>query len=156
MADTWILVADRARARLFSLDKGTARMIEIGDFINAAARTPGHERENAPPARVHDRFGEGRHVIEAHTSPREKPAKQFAAMLGSHLKHAHSQQQYRDLVLIAPPGFLGMLNTTLDARLRAAVVLTIAKNLTRAGTEAIRAELPRSLFRCLHIAVVKP
>ena len=147
MADVWVLVADRARARLFSLGKGARRMIEIEDFVNPEARTPGHEREHAPPPRVHDRFGEGRHAIEAHTSPKEKVALRFAAMLGSHLKHAHDEQRYRDLVLIAPPGFLGMLNAILDAQLRAAVVLRLSKNLTHASGAVIRAELPKALFR---------
>lgn len=145
MTDVWILVADRARARLFSLDKGAAHMNEIEDFVNAATRIPGHEREHAAPPRVHDRFGEARHAIEAHTPPREKAALQFAATLGSVLEHAHAGQRYRDLVLIAPPGFLGMLNAALGPRLRAAVALKVAKNLTRGSAEAIHAEIPRRL-----------
>lgn len=156
MTDTWILVADRARARLFSLDERASQLKEIEDFVNAAARTPGHERGHAPPPRVHDRLGEGRHAIEAHTSPREKSAQQFAAMLASVLEHAHAERRCRDLVLIAPPGFLGMLNAALGAHLRAAVVLKLAKNLTRSTAETIRAELPRSLFRRLDVAAVKP
>ena len=113
MADVWIVAADRARARLFSLDAESSRMTEIADFVNPEARAPGHEREHAPPPRVHDRFGEGRHAIEAHTSPKEKAALQFAAMLGSHLKHAYDEQRCRELVLIAPPGFLGMVKAAL-------------------------------------------
>ncbi len=147
MADIWILVADRARARLFSLDEGAARLNEIEDFVNTAARIPGHEREHAPPPRVHDRLGEGRHAIEAHTSPREKAALQFAAMLGSRLKHAHDEQRYRDLVLIAPPRFLGALNTALGARLGEAVLLRVSKNLTRSPPNEIREVLPRRLFK---------
>jgi protein required for attachment to host cells len=145
MADVWILVADRARARLFSLDKGAPRMIEIEDFVNPEARIPGHEREHAPPPRVHDRFGEGRHAIEAHTSPREKAALQFAAMLGSRLKRAHDEQRYRDLVLIAPPGFLGALNAALGAHLGGTVLLRVSKNLTRNPANEIRAALPHRL-----------
>jgi hypothetical protein len=100
-ADVWILVADRARARLFSLGKRAPCMIEIEDFVNPEARTPGPKRERAPPPRVHDRFGEGRHVIEAHTPPREIAAMHFAARLGIYLRRAHDEQHYRDLVLIA-------------------------------------------------------
>ncbi len=146
MADVWILVADRARARLFSLDEGAARLNEIEDFVNTVARIPGHERERAPPPRVHDRLGEGRHAIEARTSTREKAALQFAAMLGSRLKHAHDEQRYRDLVLIAPPRFLGALNTALGALLGGAVLLRVSKNLTRSAASEIREALPLQLF----------
>lgn len=156
MADTWILVADRARARLFSLEKGAAHMDEIEDFVNVAARVPGHAQGRAPPPRAHDRLGESRHVIEAHTSPREKSAHQFAATLAAGLEHAHAERRYGDLVMIAPPGFLGVLNTALGAGPRAAVVLTIAKNMTRVRVDAIRAALPPSLLRHMRMAVVKP
>jgi protein required for attachment to host cells len=147
MTDIWILVADRARARLFSLSKGASRMIEIEDFVNPEARTPGHELEHAPPPRVHDRIGEGRHAIEAHISPREKAALQFATMLGSHLKHAYDEQRYRDLVLIAPPRFLGALNAALGVRLGETVLLRVSKNLTRRPANQIREALPRNLFK---------
>lgn len=147
MTDIWILVADRARARLFSLSEAAPCMIEIEDFVNPAARTPSHEREHAPPPRVHDRVGEGRHAIEAHTSPREKATSQFAAMLGSHLKHAHDEQRYRDLVLVAPPRFLGALNAALGVRLGETVLLRVSKNLTRSPEKEIREALPQRLFK---------
>ena len=147
MTGTWILVADSARARLFSLGDGAARLEEVGDFINAAARTPGHELESAPPARVHDRFGEGRHAIDARTPPKDKVAARFAGELKSELERGHAEQRYDELVLIAPPRFLGMLNAALGEHLHGSVVLKIAKNLTRKNAETIRAELPRSLFR---------
>ena len=153
MVDTWILVADRARARLFSVGSGAPHLIEIADFVSPEARTPGHEREYAPPSRIHDRFGENRHAIEAHTSPREKAALQFAAMLGSHLKHAHGERLYHELVLIAPPRFLGALNATLGTHLDEAVVrLRVSKNLTRSPASEIREALPRDLFRRLPLA----
>lgn len=147
MADIWILAADRARARLFSLDAGAPRLIEIADFVNPAARIPGHEREHAPPPRVHDQFGEGRHAIEAHTSPKEKAALQFAAMLGAHLEHAHDERRFRGLVLIAPPRFLGALNAALGARLGETVLLRVSRNLTRSPANEIREALPRGLFK---------
>ena len=147
MKEVWVLVADRARARLFSLDTDVPRMTEIADFVNPEARTPGHEREHAPPPRVHDRVGEGRHAIEAHTSPREKAALQFAAILGTHLKHAHDEQRYRDLVLVAPPRFLGALNAALGARIGNTVLLRVSKNLTRSPGNKIREALPDELFK---------
>ena len=147
MSDTWILVADSARARLFSLEPGPRRLQEIGDFINAAARTPGHEQQTAPPARVHDRFGESRHAIEVRTPQKEKVAARFAAELKSALERGHAEQRCRQLVLIAPPRFLGTLNAALDEVLRESVVLKIAKNLTRKDAASVLAELPRPLPR---------
>lgn len=139
MADTWILVADHARARLFSMNAG--RMDEIGDFVNAAARVPGHERAHAPPSRVHDRFGDSRHAVQSHTLPRDKAATRFADALQSVLDRGRIAREYQNIVLIAPPRFLGVLNTAIGEQLGDFVTLRIAKNLTRRKPEAIRAEL---------------
>jgi protein required for attachment to host cells len=147
VTDIWILVADGARARLFALGKGAPRMVEIADFVNPEARMPGHELDQAPPPRVHDRIGEGRHAIEARTSPKQKAASQFAAMLGSYLEHALAERRCGDLVLVAPPRFLGALNAALGARLGRTVRLRIPKNLTRSTADEIREALPQALSR---------
>lgn len=147
MSGTWILVADSARARLFSVSAGATGLEEIGDFINAAARTPGHDLEHAQPARVHDRFGDNRHAIDARTPPRVKAAAQFAEVLKSALERGQAGLRFRHLVLIAPPRFLGVLNSTLGARLGETVRLRVSKNLTRRAANEIAEALPRRLFK---------
>jgi protein required for attachment to host cells len=151
-AATWILVADRARARLFSINRRAGRMIEFEDFVDPEARTPGHEPEHAPPPRVHDRVGEARHAIEVHTSPREKAALQFAASLGSYLKHAHGRRRYREMVLIAPPRFLGALNAALGAHVGETVLLRVAKNMVRLSASEIGEALPHGLLKRCAVA----
>lgn len=150
MADTWVLVADHARARLFSLEAG--RLDEIACFANVEARVPGHERERAPPPRVHDRFGESRHATQARTLPQDKIAARFANELLTALACGRTAHEYRKLVLIAPPRFLGVINSALGESLHACVALRIAKNLTRRKPEAIRAELPRALLKPITVA----
>lgn len=144
--ETWVLTADRARARLFSLTLD-ARMVEIKDFVNPEARAPARELEHAPPARIHDRFGESRHAVEARTSPRNKVISRFAATLATYLAQARAERRYQHLILIAPPRFLGALNAALGEHLRKTVALGVAKNLTRSPVERIREVLPRSLFK---------
>ncbi|MGN6193183.1 MAG: host attachment protein, partial [Rhodanobacteraceae bacterium] len=126
---------------------GAPRFIKRAQFETPAGRPPAPAGEHPPPPRVHDRFGEGRHAIEAHTSPREKAALQFATMLGSYLKRAHDEQRYRELVLIAPPGFLGALNAALGARLGETVLSRVSKDLTRSPANEIRKALPHGLFK---------
>lgn len=147
MADVWILVADHARARLFALDAG--HLDEVRDFVNAEARVPGHDTERAPPPRVHDRMGEGRHAIEARTLPHDKAAARFADTLRAALEQGRTAHAYAKLVLIAPPRFLGFLNASLGDALAGCVALRIAKNLTRDPPAAVRAALPRALLNPL-------
>lgn len=145
MPDVWVLVADQSRARLFTLKEG--RLQEISDFVNPEARVPGHEREHAPPPRVHDRFGESRHALQSRTLPRDKAAARFANTLRSVLERGRTGHSFRNVVLIAPPRFLGMLNAALGLELGELVVLRVPKNLTRRKSESIRAELPRAWLK---------
>lgn len=145
MPATWILVADSARARLFSLNADGDDPDEIEAFANAEGRMPGRELERDRPPRTHDRFGAGRHAIEPHTSPQDKSTTRFAQLLQSVLERGRVEHSYDNLVLIAPPRFLGALNTALDRQVRACVSLEIHKDLTHANARTIGTELQESL-----------
>ncbi len=135
MVPTWVLVADGARARLLALDKAAHAVAEIEDFANPDAR--GREPARTRPPRTHDRLGDSRHAIEAHTSEREKTLKAFARELTAVLQRGHADHRYEDLILVAPPHFLGTLNAELDAQVRDCVSLALPKDLTSADTQVI-------------------
>jgi protein required for attachment to host cells len=58
-------------------------------------------------------------------------------MLARHLKELHNQRHYENLILIAPPRFLGMLRKELPSPLDQLVTSTIDKDLTTASVEDI-------------------
>ncbi len=147
MADTWILVADHARARLFSMDTRTGRLDEIKSFVNVTARQRTLENERAPLPRTQVWFGASRHAIEPRTTPRDKLAMQFARILEATLHKGYVDHHYERLVLVAPPRFLRIVTTTLNTRLRDRIAASVAKNLTRRSTATIRAHLPQWLTR---------
>lgn len=120
-------------------------MDEIESFANVEARTPVYQRERAPLPRSHDRVGEGRHAIEPRSPARDKSAMRFAGLLKGALERGRAESRYTDLVLIAPPRFLGILNSTLGLRLLESVVLTVARNLTPRSLSTIRTYIPRRL-----------
>lgn len=145
MPGTWILVADRARARLFLLDAEAHGLQPVEEFSNPDGRLRPREMQTDRPPIVHDRFGHGRHAIEPGTRPEDTSALRFAAQLRDVLEAGRSMHAYRQLVLIAPPRFLGFLNGSLGRRVRAAVVLEVAKEMTGADEKRILSQLPRAL-----------
>lgn len=148
MSDTWILVADRARARLFALRAGERDLEEVAAYANPEARMPGRALQRAGrPSRVHDRFGAARHAREPRTTMQDKADVRFAGLLGSMLADGLAARQCGKLGLIAPPRFLGALNAALGDAPRAAVVLSVPKNLTRSTPATILAEVPVTLRR---------
>ena len=145
MPITWILVADRSRARLFSMKENQKSLTEIGAFTNPEGRIAARELGRDRPPRVHDCFGHARHAIEPGSTLREKSAMRFAGRLQSMLERGCADHACSNLALIAPPGFLGALNAALGKDLRSHVVLEIAKDLTFADTGTIAATLPDAL-----------
>lgn len=150
MSTTWILVADRAKARLLAINTADHSLTEIEDFVNPEGR--GREPARERPPRTHDRMGDSRHAIEPHTSPQEKAVELFARELAAALERGRTDHLYRDLVLVALPQFLGALNTALDEKVRACVTAEIPKGLASADLPDIVAHLPDRLQKNLSAA----
>lgn len=139
MSKTWILAANRTRARLFELDEREHDISEIEDFANPEGRAPAGSRgENRPP-RTFDSMGEGRHAIEPRTEPVLKFAERFARRISSVLEDGRTRHKFEHLMLVAPPRFLGHLRDCMPDNLRVCVVREVSKDMTRARIEAIQA-----------------
>jgi protein required for attachment to host cells len=145
MPTTWILAADRAKARLFAFDGNPASITELENFINPEGR--GRQPAQDRPPRAHDRMGASRHAIEPRTSARDKADETFARELDTVLERGRVDHRYRDLVLIAPPRFLGALHAALGTQVRACVVAELPKGLAGADAQDILAHLPASMRR---------
>jgi protein required for attachment to host cells len=121
MQQTWILVADGVRARLFARSADGESLTELEDFINPEGRLPGHAIDQDRPPRVMERMGPVRHAMEPHTSAREKAAERFAQELNDVLERGRVEHLYERLILAAPPRFLGTLQHALGKQVLACV-----------------------------------
>lgn len=135
MTNTWILVADGARARLFS--RTDRKLDELEDFIDIEGRLPARALDGSGKPRTHERFGTERHAIEPQTQPRDKAAKRFARQLRDVLERGRVDHRYDDLILCAPPRFMGVLRGTIGKPLRDCVSAEIARDLTLGAPSAI-------------------
>lgn len=144
---TWILVADRARARLFELapHKDGAELIEIKDFVNSEGRGSERDQVTEGRPRAHESMGATRHAIEPHTSLRDKSANRFAQELGESLEQGRVSHRYERLVLVALPHFLGTLHAVLNRHVCECVVAEVPHELTTKGPAEIRSYLPERL-----------
>ena len=73
MRKTWVVVADRSRARLFSVATPKGPLEELEDLVHPEARS--HERDltSDRPGRSNDQ-----HVLGAENSARDQQAHEFA------------------------------------------------------------------------------
>lgn len=128
---TWLLIADASKARLFSMHK--ARFLQekhpnslelIGQFTHDKSRKKNSEL-------VTDRRGEfGSGAFEMPTSPKVHEAEQFAHELASHLDSGRKDGTFRDLIIVAPPSFMGILHKQMPDSVNKLVSQKIEKDYT--------------------------
>lgn len=110
-AETWIVVADGAGARVFEERRRLAPLTERADLTLVASE----DRHRAPrhAATVVSRSGSGRHA-SATVDPAAKAEQRFITRLAALLDAAALANSFQHLVLIAPPHALGVLRGALD------------------------------------------
>lgn len=129
MQPTWILVADRARARLLCPSSNGDRLTELEGFVNPDGRKPPRIFNRDRPRSI-ESVGNARHIIEPHTSAEQKTAERFARDLADMLELGRQKQRFERLILVAPPRFLGVLKDALNPRVRGCVTAHVDRDLT--------------------------
>ena len=145
MADTWVLVADSARARVFEVTREDSALREVATFANPEGRIAQRELYRGRLPRVHESMGHSRHAIEPHTTPRQKSTDRFARTLRDELERGRAARDYKNLVLVAAPRFMGALHGAFDEALQQCVIAEVRRNLTLMQPAKIRAQLPPNL-----------
>lgn len=129
---TWLLIADASKARLFSLHKarifqdGNPKNMElIGEFTHPESRKKTMDL-------VTDKMGEfGSGTFAENTPPKVHEAEVFAAELLAHLNSGHQENSFRDLIIIAPPAFMGILNKHMSHQMKKINCQKIEKDYTQ-------------------------
>lgn len=138
---TWILVADSARARVFEVGAKDGQLLEVGAYGNPEALIKPSEAGRDKPPRSQESANSARHAIEPHTDPHDKTAEKFAHGLAEILEDGRVAHSYMRLLLVAPPRFLGQLNSAIGNHVSKLVVKTIGKDYSRASAAEISAML---------------
>lgn len=128
---TWLLIADSSKARIFALHKARifteqnpALLKPIGNFIHNESRQKAMELTS-------DRQGEfGHATFSANTPAKTHEAEIFAHKLIAELEAARKKLSFRELILIAPPAFMGLLNKHMSHETKKLVSQTIEKDYT--------------------------
>lgn len=129
--DTWILVADASRGRIFaSSKKGTSwKLVEERD--HPESRMKNREINMKEQGRTRQSFGAGhRPAMEPDTEPKEVEAEHFAHELAQRASDGLKHNAFSGLVLVAPPHFLGLLKDSLDPQASKHLLATVDKDYT--------------------------
>jgi protein required for attachment to host cells len=138
---TWILVCDASHARLLQEKPRGGKLSLIGTYEHAESRA--HVRDltadaqgrkpvgPVPAARVTGQGGGyGRPGVEPETDAKEVEAQKFARELAEVLEKGRNDHAYEQVVIAAPPHFLGTLRGAMSSQVAKHIEATLDKDLT--------------------------
>jgi protein required for attachment to host cells len=139
MPTTWILTANRSKARILEMQKLHDPLLEVADFVDPAGRAQAREVNTDASGRF---YGKGEHVqghsTSTEVSTTQHEAERFAEQLRAYLHHAHTEHRFDKLWIVAAPAFLGVLRDKLPKELLAVTELEVNKDVPTATPDEIR------------------
>jgi protein required for attachment to host cells len=129
MTTTRVIVANDAGARAFEHRGPGKPLVQLNAVEFEDGRR--HSGELEEGGRGFARGGQSRHGYEPRQDTRQHAVAHFAKVLAQDLARDFHQGAFQQLVLVAPPRFLGVLREALDGKLTRVLIGTVAKDLPR-------------------------
>ena len=136
---TWILIADRGRARVFARDPKEERWTKVQSFDFPEGRLREGETRTERPTTFS--VGDGRSSPEPHADFRHTTAATFSKELVGYLEKGRQAKSFDFLWIVAPPLFLGELREHLPNTLSPLVRREWNKDLTNQPDSMVQAEV---------------
>lgn len=145
MDKLWILAADANRGRIFKADSLSGKLEEHLDLVHTQARLSESELARHSRGTFSNNMGAERHGLNQQGSIKEHHARVFAKQVAEELANSEGQHQFKNLVLVASPRFLGLLRQELCKNVNERVCFELNKDLTTLSPSELRKHLPRNL-----------
>jgi protein required for attachment to host cells len=164
MAHHWIVVANNAKARIFTLtppaprlkdpqalqyslgELPPSRLVELEALEHPQGRLKSQAIDADRAGRTFQSAGRKRHAMSREVDPKKQEAIAFAKRVAERLEGARRQGEIDRLILVAAPEFLGLLRDHVGAELRRLIDQEFSLDLAQLSPDEIRAHLPDPLF----------
>lgn len=130
MRTTWILVASSSKARIFQAAKTTEDMKLVCELEHPESREKAVNLVSDVPGRYRKSSSSPFSLYEEPTNPKELEAERFAHQLAHELNEGRNLNKYRDLIIIAPSHFQGLLNKIFNVHVKHLITRTLHKDYT--------------------------
>ena len=144
MSKHWVMVADKSKARIFTVADPRGALLDEVVLEHPQARQREQALTSDRPGRSFDSKGQGRHAMGASVEPDQQETIRFAKQITDHVQAAHNEGRCDRLLLVAGPPLLGLLREPLKT-LTGLRISEIEKNLGQYDAREIRKHLPERL-----------
>lgn len=145
--ETWVMVADASRARLYRVDFAERRLEVVHEDETLRTRAKAGDIVTDRQGSRQDSGGPGqRSGFEPETDPKRHEKARFAARAAAEIEAAANAHRFEQLVLVAAPQMLGDLRAELSGPVSSRITREIAKNLAPLGPRELEAQLGPELW----------
>jgi protein required for attachment to host cells len=144
MSKHWVIVADKSKARIFTVADPRGALMDEVVLQHPQAREREQTLTSDRPGRSFDSKGQGRHAMGTSVEPDQQETIRFAKQIADHVQAAHNEGRCDRLLLVAGPPLLGLLREPLNT-LTGLRMSEIEKNLGQYDAREIRKHLPERL-----------
>lgn len=137
----WILVANRARAKLFERQYPGAPIVALETLEHPEGRKKNQQFDTDRPGLQFDRRGSGQHPMAPEHDAADQEAERFTRILCERLEKAAHAGTYSSLALVAEPRMLGRLRKHLSPWAAARIVQSLNLNLLSEDDHALLKQL---------------
>lgn len=154
MSTAWILVANSSVARLYANHGPKKGLKKLKELEHAASRekgteltTDGHGRHwGGGGSNGRGATANGRGAYTPSVEPKEVEHERFAQELARELEHGRTSNSYNRLIVVAAPGFMGMLNGKLSAHVKDLISDSLEKDYTKANERELASHLEGCIY----------
>ncbi len=154
-----IVVANQAEAVFYDVDSLISTPRLRTRLTDPLAHLHDRDFKSDRPGRVFDhaastsgrRGATAHHGTQGERRPRKHEAALFARRVAEQLEQARRQGEFDRLVLMAAPGFLGLLRKAIPSAIRTRVAAEVGKDLVHESARTIRVHVSEQAFRELPV-----
>lgn len=132
----YLVVADSSQANVYATDNKLSTLELVAQQQHPASRLTRSELDS-DKAGSSSSSGRGYHSLGGDSSSHRHESEEFARSLGKYLHGEHLAGKFGQLLVAAPPHFLGDLRQHLSPDCTKVLGKTVNKNLLRVGEAAI-------------------
>ncbi len=133
---TYIVVADAARARIFTRE--ALKLEEKENLVHAEGRLHEGDLITGATGAVDESTSHTRRASRGDSVALDREAEIFAKQITERVYKARVDNRMDKLILVAPPRFLGVLRDKIDGPTSKLVIHTLDKDLTKASLDDIQ------------------
>lgn len=143
---TWLLVADASSAKVYSLHKAKLFKEHTENGLLNLISNFSHEESRLKAAELTaDKKGEFGPNTYGDNNPKEVEAEIFAHELADYVNQGRLTSEFRDLIIIAPPTFMGLLRKKLHGAVTKVISKQIEKDYTKENIKSLTDKLTQQL-----------